>query len=104
MYIENFFLSGIFLLLLIIFSIFSYKNFRKKQRIEKDFERSMDLVFLNLSFPIKDSREDKEKDAESVWWWSSFKEYTDVMTQLYDSIYSIYKWNKDYEWEDFFII
>jgi len=26
----------------------------------------MDLVFLNLSFPIKDSKDDKEKDAESI--------------------------------------
>ena len=61
----------------------------------------MDLVFLNLSFPINDSREDKEKDAESIWWNSGFQWYVDVMTQLYESIYSIYKNNDDHEWEDF---
>lgn len=98
---EQIILSAFLIFLAWISWYFFYKNFRKKQRKEADFERSMDLVFLNLSFPIKDSKEDKEKDAESIWWNSGFKEYTDVMSQLYDSIYSIYKDRKDYEWEDF---
>ena len=97
----QFFLPAMIIFFTIILWYFFYKIFRKNQRRNADFERSMDLIFLNLSFPIKDSRQDKDNDAESVWG-SDFKAYSDVMTQLYESLYSIYSGNKEYEWEDFF--
>jgi cbb3-type cytochrome oxidase subunit 3 len=62
---ENF-LPAIIIFFVLLSLYFLYKNFRKNQREETDFERSMDLVFLNLSFPIKDSKQDKENDSESV--------------------------------------
>jgi len=98
---ENIFLLAWTIFFTIILWYFLYKKFRKNQRKEEDFERSMDLVFLNLSFPIKDSKQDKENDSETVWGWWDFKPYVDVMTQLYESIYSLYSWKKYYEWEDF---
>jgi len=89
----------------IIFALFlTWYLIIKKIRSNKDLERSMDLIFLRLSFPIKDSKEDKEKESESLWTNAWFKEYIDVMSQLYESLYSTYSWDfiNKIIWEDFF--
>ncbi len=64
-------------------------------RIRSNLERSLNMVFLRVSVPIKDSKEDRERENESYSSGKSFKEVNDVMTHLYESIHSIY--SSDYK-------
>ncbi len=55
-----------------------------------DFDRCIEMVFLKLSFPRNDSKEDREKSGESIGTTMTFKEVLDVGTHFFDAIYSIY--------------
>lgn len=95
----------LYLLLGIILSYFLaiYSIYRIKKY--NNFKRSLNLVFLKLSFPIKDSKSDKEIEQESIWWaQTSHKEVLDVMAHFFESLYSTYSWAfiNNFIWEDFF--
>jgi len=54
----------IFLALLIVITVSIFILWRYRRY--RDAKRCLEMVFLKLSFPIKDSKDDKEKEAESV--------------------------------------
>lgn len=59
-------------------------------RARRNLERSLNMVFLQVSVPIKDSKEDRERESEQYSSGKSFKEVNDVMTHLFESLHSIY--------------
>ncbi|MBI5421959.1 type IV secretion system DNA-binding domain-containing protein [Candidatus Peregrinibacteria bacterium] len=59
-------------------------------RVRKNLERSLNMVFLQISVPIKDSKEDRERDSEQYASGKSIKDVLEVMTLLYESLHSIY--------------
>jgi len=59
-------------------------------RARKNLERSLNMVFLQISVPIKDSKEDRERDSEQFSGGKSIKDVLEVMTLLYESLHSIY--------------
>ena len=48
------------------------------------------MVFLKVSVPLKDSKEDKDRDSEQVGGSATQKEYNDVMTHFYEALHSIH--------------
>ena len=60
-------------------------------RKRKNLERSLNMVFLQISVPIKDSKEDRERESEQYSSGKSFKEVSDVMTHLFEALHSIYR-------------
>lgn len=59
-------------------------------RVQQNLNRSLNMVFLRVSVPIKDSKEDRERENESYSSGKSFKEVNDVMTHLYEALHSIH--------------
>lgn len=49
------------------------------------------MVFLQISVPIKDSKEDRERESEQYSSGKTFKEVNDVMTHLFEALHSIYE-------------
>ncbi len=60
-------------------------------RAHKNLERSLNMVFLQVSVPIKDSKEDRERESEQYSSGKTFKEVNDVMTHLFESLHAIYE-------------
>ena len=101
----------LFLALLALFLLFiSLKIIRRKE----DFKRTLNLCFLKVTLPKKDSDLDERKETIK-----DFKEMVSIMEQLYSSLKSIYKWKilkkilgQDlisleyvaHEWEIFFFV
>ena len=52
------------------------------------------MVFLRISVPIRDSKEDRERESEQFSSGKSHKEVNDVMTHFFEAIHSVY--NSDY--------
>ncbi|MBI5411596.1 type IV secretion system DNA-binding domain-containing protein [Candidatus Peregrinibacteria bacterium] len=73
-------------------------------RIAKNLHRSLSMVFLKVMIPIKDSKDDKEKDNEMFSTGRTFKEVTDTMTHFFEALHGAYK--DDYKYlifgQDFF--
>jgi len=61
--------------------IITIKIFRKKE----DYKRSLNLTFLQITMPKKDSQNDEKNDTAK-----DFKEMVSVMEQLYSSLKSIH--------------
>lgn len=59
-------------------------------RARKNLERSLNMIFLQVSVPLKDSKEDRERESEQYSSGKSFKEVSDVMTHLYEALHAIY--------------
>ncbi len=76
---------GIIVLLVAVLFLIAWKI-----RAKKNFERSLNMIFLEISIPIKDSKEDKEKENEQYSSGKSFKEVNDVMTHLFEALHSIH--------------
>jgi len=81
-------ISGVF------FMIILYLYFRRKA----DFQRSINMVFLRVSIPKKDTQEDEQKEIIK-----DTKEQISIMEQLLASFYTIYSnrikaklWGQDY--------
>lgn len=74
-----------------------------RMRAKADMDRSLNMVFLRVSVPLKDSREDKERDSEQVGG-STQKEYNDVMTHFFEALHSIYNGERInyFKGEDYF--
>lgn len=60
------------------------------------------MVFLKLGFPKGDSKEDKEREAESIGGNATIKEFLDVMSHFYESLHSTYRDEPFYKGENFF--
>ena len=61
-----------------------------RMRAKADINRSLNMVFLKVSVPIKDSKEDRERESEEFGSGKSQKEVNDVMTHFYEAIHTIY--------------
>ncbi|MBN2087458.1 type IV secretion system DNA-binding domain-containing protein [Candidatus Peregrinibacteria bacterium] len=48
------------------------------------------MVFLRVAVPIRDSKEDRERESEQYSSGKSHKEVNDVMTHLFEAIHSVY--------------
>ena len=59
-------------------------------RERSDLNRSLNMVFLRISVPIKDSKEDRERESEQFSGGKSQKEVNDVMTHFFEAIHTIY--------------
>lgn len=53
-------------------------------------EHLNEFVMYRIVIPKKDSREEREKDSQAMSAQGGFKDYLGVMSQLYDSLYSIF--------------
>lgn len=59
-------------------------------RSKFDMQRSLNMVFLRITVPIKDSKEERERESEQYSSGKSQKEVNDVMTHFFEAIHSIY--------------
>ncbi len=68
---------------ILIAAFLSYRHY-------KNFQRSLDMVFLKILVPQKESKEDRERESEAFSTGKDFKEITGVMTHFFQSLHSIY--------------
>lgn len=69
-----------------------------------DFERTLNMVFLEIRVPKKESKEDRDVEGEQFSAQKDFKEIScQVMSQFYEAMYSIYngRWKKHLAGQDF---
>ncbi len=59
-------------------------------RAKINLNRSLNMVFLRVSVPIKDSKEDRERESEQYSSGKTHKEVSDVMTHFFEAIHSIH--------------
>lgn len=59
-------------------------------RAKFNLSRCLNMVFLRITVPIKDSKEDRERESEEYATGKSQKEVNDVMTHFFEAIHSIY--------------
>ncbi|NOS66860.1 MAG: hypothetical protein HOO67_00610, partial [Candidatus Peribacteraceae bacterium] len=59
-------------------------------RYRADLRRERDLVFLQITMPKKESKEDKEVTSEQFTVGSDFKEVLGVMDHLFQSLHGLY--------------
>lgn len=87
---------------LVILMSFIVLFFRMRARY--DLNRSLNMVFLKISVPIKDSKEDRERDSEQMGSGGGQKEANDVMTHFFESLHAIYNgdFKNKFTGEDFF--
>ncbi|MBN2096644.1 type IV secretion system DNA-binding domain-containing protein [Candidatus Peregrinibacteria bacterium] len=73
-------------------------------RAHRNLERSLNMIFLRVSVPIRDSKEDRERESEQFSSGKSFKEVNDVMTHLFEALHSVYEsdWINKLTGQDFF--
>ncbi len=60
-------------------------------RYKKNMERSLNMVFLQVSVPIKDSKEDRERETEQFSSGKTHKEVNDVMTHMFEALHAVYE-------------
>lgn len=96
----------IFLQILIVLVVLAavFGGFVWWMRNQANLNRSLNMVFLRVSIPLKDSREDKERDSEQYGSGNSQKEFNDVMTHFYEALHSIHNGQliNFFKGEDFF--
>ena len=54
------------------------------------YHRSLNMVFLKVLIPMKESKEDRERDSEAHSKGGDFKEFSGVMSHFFQSLHSIY--------------
>jgi hypothetical protein len=59
-------------------------------RAKFNMNRSLNMVFLRITVPIKDSKEDRERESEEFATGKSQKEVNDVMAHFFEAIHTIY--------------
>lgn len=92
-----------FLLVGFVLFFLAVRKFRHLFLLKKNNERrSLDMLFIRLSFPRNDSREGKERESEGIGGNASIKEVLDVFAHFYNSLHAMYKDNEEFEGEDFF--
>lgn len=88
-------------LVLVVVGIVMFFRIRDKHNLR----RSLNMVFLKISIPIKDSKEDRERESEAVGGsGAGQKEANDVMTHFFESLHAIYSgdFKNKFIGEDFF--
>lgn len=75
-----------YILLLFLGVYFWMKYLRKSANLN----RELDMVFLRIFIPKKESKQDKEESGEQFSSGQDFKEVVGLMSHLFDSLYSIY--------------
>ncbi len=73
-------------------------------RRKTNFERSLNMVFLHIKVPRKESKEDREVEGEQYSQQKDFKEVSGgVMTQFFEALHSLYtkEWYKVFTAQDF---
>jgi hypothetical protein len=70
---------------IIIFSILLFLTALKILRKKEDFRRTLNLTFLKVTLPKKDSDLDEKQETTK-----DFKEMVSLMEQLYSSLKSIH--------------
>ncbi|MFH0838496.1 MAG: DUF87 domain-containing protein [Patescibacteria group bacterium] len=78
-----------FLGIIIVLGLIGYLTVRQI-RSGYDRKRSLSMVFLRVTVPVKDSKEDRERESEQFSSGKSHKEVNDVMTHFFEAIHSIY--------------
>ncbi|MBT3865095.1 type IV secretion system DNA-binding domain-containing protein [Candidatus Peregrinibacteria bacterium] len=73
-------------------------------RYQMNLRRSLDMVFLEVRVPKKESKEDREVEGERYSTQKDFKEISGVMTHFYESLHSLYqeRWYRVLKSQDFF--
>lgn len=79
----NYYIVFIILIVVFLSSLITLKIIRKKE----DFKRTLNLTFLKITLPKKNSDLDEKKETTK-----DFKEMVGLMEQLYSSLKSIYSW------------
>ncbi len=59
-------------------------------RLYSNYERSLDMVFLKVQVPQKESKEDRERESEAFSSGKDFKEVVGIMSHFFSSLHSIY--------------
>lgn len=82
------------LLIIAIWGYFAYFSMKKKS----DFKRSLNMTFLRILIPKKDSEMDEKKETVR-----DFKEQISLMEQLLSSLKTIYSssWKSKFFWQDY---
>lgn len=73
-------------------------------RWKMNFERSLNMVFLEIKVPKKESKEDREIEGEKYSASKDFKEVTGIMSHLFDSLHGLYteRWYRIFRSQEFF--
>lgn len=61
-----------------------------RMREGANFNRCLDMIFLNIAIPISDSKDEKERSSEGIGSTATFREILDVMTHFYNAMFSLY--------------
>lgn len=87
--------TGLFIFLLILVWIYILLKYMQRK---EDFKRSLNLCFLKVTMPKKDSDLDEKKETQK-----DFKETISIMEQLLSSLKSIYskKLKNKFLWQDY---
>lgn len=56
-----------------------------------NYKQSLNMVFLRIWFPKKESKDDRERESEQFSASKDFKEVVAIMTHFYEAVYSIYE-------------
>jgi len=73
-------------------------------RFQMNLMRSLNMVFLEIRVPKKESKEDKEVEGEKYSASKDFKEVLGVMTHFYETLHSLYqeRWYRIFKSQEFF--
>lgn len=67
-----------------------FKYFKWSIHHHSDLERSLNMVFLKIQVPKKESKEDVERESQSMATGADFKQAVGVASHMFDSLHSIY--------------
>jgi len=79
----------LFTLLAIVGLVLSFLLFWLWLRLRLNREKSLNMVFMKLQIPRKESKEDREKESDKFSSSKDFKEVIGVMKHFYESLYGI---------------
>ncbi|MBT4936406.1 hypothetical protein HON22_00660, partial [Candidatus Peregrinibacteria bacterium] len=61
-----------------------------KIRLNADHNRCLDMVFLELSVPISDSKDEKERSLEAIGSTATFREILDISSHFFSSLAALF--------------
>jgi len=73
-------------------------------RYQMNLNRALNMVFLEIKVPKKESKEDREVEGEKYSASKDFKEVIGIMTHFYEALNSLYseRWYKIFRSQEFF--
>lgn len=87
---ENFFLNLASFVAVIVGLYLLFELIKFLVHHHSDFERSLNMVFLKIMIPKKESKEDREEEQAAYSSGKDFKEVLGIATHLFESLHSIY--------------